>query len=178
VAPDEEPQDFPDVRWGRDDGWLAKTGRRFAGTAAGSALVRSLVPLDRRLLQRSGGRYTMLGPFGSPLLLLTTTGARSELPRTTPLVYLRDGRQILLAGSNFGQDRHPAWSTNLLAHPDAEVTIGGQKIAVRARLLEGHERDAAWAEFVAVGPYRVYEHRTDRTIRVFALERAERGGDT
>lgn len=165
---------FPDARWGSEQGALARAGRRFAGTPAGSAVLRRLVPLDCRLLLRSGGRYTVLGPFGTPLLLLTTVGSRSGLPRTTPLVYLRDGRHLLLAGSNFGQGRHPAWSTNLLAHPEAEVNIGGQRLSVRARLLGGDERDAAWAQFRAIGPYAVYETRTQREIRVFALERTER----
>lgn len=162
---------FPDARWGSDRGPVAAAGRRFVGTAAGSALVRSLVPLDRRLLARSGGRYTVLGPFGVPLLLLTTTGATSGRPRTTPLVFLRHGNSILLAGSNFGRQRHPGWSTNLLAHPEAEVTVAGQRIPVRARLLDGAERERAWEQFRAAGPYGVYEQRTARTIRVFRLDR-------
>jgi deazaflavin-dependent oxidoreductase (nitroreductase family) len=94
------------------------------------------------------------------------------------LVFLRQGRSLLLAGSNFGQSHHPAWSANLLAHPDAEVRIGGERFAVRARLLEGAERQAAWELFRAAGPYRVYETRTDRTIRVFALDRVDRRGQT
>jgi deazaflavin-dependent oxidoreductase (nitroreductase family) len=165
--------DFPDARWGSDHGLWAAVGRRFVGTTAGSALVRRLVPWDRTLLRRSNGRYTALGPFGVPLLLLTTTGARSGQPRTTPLVFLRRGPALLLAGSNFGQSHHPAWSTNLLAHPEAQVNIGGERVAVRSRLLDGAERQAAWELFRAAGPYGVYETRTDRTIRVFALDRID-----
>jgi deazaflavin-dependent oxidoreductase (nitroreductase family) len=136
--------------------------------------VRAVVPLDRWVLERSGGRFTALGPFGTPLLLLTTTGARSGAPRTTPLLYLHDGDRILLAASNFGQGRHPAWSANLLACPRAVVAIGGERIAVVARLLEGEERDLAWRRFEeAARPYRAYGDRTDRTIRLFSLERAD-----
>lgn len=134
--------------------------------------MRQLVPLDRWVLERSGGKYTALGPFGTPLLLLTTTGARSGQPRTTPLLYLHDGRRILVAASNFGRAAHPAWSANLLAHPEAAVTIGGERIAVVARLLEGAEATEGWEQFRReAGAYRAYGERTDRTIRVFALER-------
>ncbi len=139
-------------------------------------LLRALVPLDRWVLERSGGRYTALGPFGTPLLLLTATGARSGRPRTTPLFYLHDGARILVAASNFGRSSHPAWSANLLAHPDAAVTIGGERIGVRARLLTGTEAERGWERFCrAARPYRAYAERTDRTIRVFALERAGEG---
>jgi deazaflavin-dependent oxidoreductase (nitroreductase family) len=139
-------------------------------------LIRSLVPVDRWLLLRSGGRYTVLGPFGSPLLLLTTTGARSNQPRTTPLVYLLDRDGILLAGSNFGQERHPAWSTNLLAHPGATVGIAGVDYPVTATLLEGEAREAGWKKFAAAAaPYRAYVERTNRTIRVFRLARRDAG---
>ena len=165
---------FPDVRWGRADSAGARVGQRFAATKPGALLIRMLVPADRWVLRRSRGRRTVLGPFGSTLLLLTTTGSRSGEPRTTPLVYLHDGDAILLAGSNFGQARHPAWSTNLLANPAASVSIGGMDLPVSAVLLEGPERDAAWAAFErAAAPYRAYVQRTDRTIRVFRLTRRE-----
>jgi deazaflavin-dependent oxidoreductase (nitroreductase family) len=163
---------FPDVRWGSAETRLAKAGQWLVSTKPGSWLVRTMVPLDRWVLTRSDGRFTALGPFGSPLLLLTAKGAKTGLPRTTPLVYLLDGERILVVGSNFGQHDHPAWSTNLLANPDAEVTIGGVRSLVRAELLEGAERSEGWAKFEdAARPYQVYGTRTDRTIRVFALER-------
>ncbi|MGZ4651034.1 MAG: nitroreductase/quinone reductase family protein, partial [Kineosporiaceae bacterium] len=98
---------FPDVRWGSDSSRLRGPLTAFASTRAGSWLIRRLTPLDRRLLVRSRGRYTVLGPVGVPLLLLTTTGAKSGLARTTPLVFTRDGDSLILVGSNFGQERHP-----------------------------------------------------------------------
>lgn len=166
-----EPEGFPDLRWGSADTKLARLGHRAAATKAGAALIRAIVPLDRWVLTKSKGRFTALGPLGSPLLLLTATGARSGQPRTTPLVYLVDGQRILLAGSNFGGERHPAWSNNLIANPDAVVVIGGEEHLVRAKLLEGAEREAAYASFeAAAAPYRAYKGRTDREIRVFALE--------
>jgi len=155
---------------------VARAARWLAATRPGSALLRQLVPLDRRVLERSGGRYTALGPFGTPLLLLTTTGARSGEARTTPLFYIHEGERLLVAGSNFGQAAHPAWSSNLLAHPEAEVTMGGERIAVRARLFAGDDAAAGWQRFrEAARPYRAYAERTDRQIRVFALERQGEG---
>jgi len=163
---------FPDVRWGSPDSKMAQLGHRAAATKAGAALIRSVVPLDRWLLTKSKGRYTALGPLGSPLLLLTVTGAQSGLPRVTPLVYMLDGERILLTGSNFGGERHPAWSNNLIAHPDATVTIAGKVFAVTSQVLEGEERSAAYAKFEeAAAPYRAYKGRTDREIRAFSLAR-------
>lgn len=164
---------FPDVRWGSENSRLRKPATVFASTKAGSWLIRTLTPLDRRILTRTRGRYTMLGPIGAPTLLLTTTGAKSGLPRTSPLLYARDGEQLLVIGSNFGQERHPAWSGNLLAHPNAVVTMGGKDIAVTARQLSGQERQGAIDSFIAVsGVYAAYLQRTDREIRVFALTAA------
>ena len=149
---------FPDVRWGRSDTRIARAGQWAASTAIGSRVIRSMVPLDR--------------------WVLTTTGATSGLPRTTPLVYLLDDDRILLAGSNFGQQRHPAWSANLLAHPRATVTIAGTSYPVTSELLEGDERLRCWEAFKeAARPYQVYGGRTDRTFRVFALSRREEDGD-
>jgi len=172
----EQARGFPDVRWGRSDTGVARVVQRAAATAIGSRVIRSIVPFDRWLLTRTKGRVTALGPFGSPLLLLTVRGASSGLERTTPLVYLLDGERILVVGSNFGQQRHPAWSTNLLANPEATVTIAGTADRVHAEVLEGDERQRGWRAFEeAARPYRVYGDRTDRTFRVFALSRREEG---
>jgi deazaflavin-dependent oxidoreductase (nitroreductase family) len=111
-----------------------------------------------------------MGPTGAPVLLLTTTGIRSGLPRTTPLVFGRDGESVLVVGSNFGRDTHPAWTGNLLAEPQAVVTIGGQDIPVTAELLAGEEAEAAYRTMIELArTYREYQSRTDRAIRVFRL---------
>lgn len=163
---------FPDVRWGSESSRLRKPATAFASTRAGSWLVRTLTPLDRRILTRTRGRYTVLGPIGAPTLLLTTTGAKSGLQRTSPLLYCRDGAQLLVIGSNFGQAHHPAWTANLRAHPRAVVTIGGVDVPVLARQLDGDERQRAIDSFIALtGVYAAYLRRTDRDIRVFALAR-------
>jgi len=165
---------FPDVRWGRSNTKLARAGQWLVSTSVGSWVVRTMVPLDRWVLTRSGGRFTALGPFGTPLLVLETTGARSGAARSTPLVYLLDGDRILVVGSNFGQEHHPAWSTNLLKTPRAHVTIAGVRYPVTATMLEGPERAEGWAMFEeAARPYRAYGSRTTREIRVFSLRADE-----
>lgn len=137
-------------------------------------MIRTLTPVDRRLLVRSNGRYTVLGPLGSPVMLLTTTGAKSGLARTTPLLYSRDGDDIIVVGSNFGQGHHPAWTGNLIKHSAAVVTIGGKAIACRARLLEGEDAATAYGKMVELAStYDAYRSRTDRSIRVFRLTGVE-----
>ena len=161
---------FPDVRWGKETSRLRPALVAFAASPVGSWLVRTLTPIDRRLLTRSRGRFTVLGPVGAPVLLLTTTGRKSGLPRTTPLIYLREPGRVSVVASNFGQAHHPAWSGNLLADPHATVTIGGRDVSCRATALEGAERDRVYAAFEELArTYAVYKDRTARDIRVFTL---------
>jgi deazaflavin-dependent oxidoreductase (nitroreductase family) len=75
-------------------------------------------------------------------------------------LFLHGDEGILLAASNFGQEKHPAWSTNLLKNPDTLVTIRGQEIPVHARLLAGEEREHAWELFKAGGPLAVFAEQT------------------
>jgi deazaflavin-dependent oxidoreductase (nitroreductase family) len=143
----------------------------FSKTKPGSWVIKTMTPLDRRILIRSRGRYTALGPIGAPTMLLTTTGAKSGLQRTSPLLYSRDGESIIVVGSNFGQQQHPAWTANLIAHPnDATVTIGGVDVGCTAELLTGEEAEAGYQLMAAATPtYTEYRSRTDRSIRVFRL---------
>jgi deazaflavin-dependent oxidoreductase (nitroreductase family) len=161
---------FPDQRWGSENSKLRRPMIWFASTHAGSWVVRTLTPLDRYVIERSHGRYTALGPLGAPTMLLTTTGAVSGCSRTTPLLFARDGDDILVAGSNFGQTHHPAWSKNLIVHPDAIATVGGKAVPVTAELLTGHEARIGFEKMIEVVPvYTEYQNRTDRAIRVFRL---------
>jgi deazaflavin-dependent oxidoreductase (nitroreductase family) len=130
---------FPDVRWGHEPGpLLHKTVRAFGSSRLGSWCIRKLRPLDHRLLSRSNGRYTIAGPMGTPLLLLTTTGKKSGQRRQTPLLYQREGDRLFLVASNFGQSMHPAWSLNLLADPNAPAGV-----LRSARDLGAHQRCTA-----------------------------------
>lgn len=165
---------FPDRPWGSRTGPLGRTASAFAATRPGSALVRALTPLDRRVLERTAGRYTVLGPIGAPCLLLTTTGRKSGQPRTTPLLYVHAGDVLYLVGSNFGGERHPAWTANLLAQPEAVIIIAGERIPVRAEAIQGVERKAdIYAQFEQITrAYTAYRNRTTRDLRVFAVRRS------
>ena len=161
---------FPDVRWGSENSRLRRPMIRFASTHIGSWVVRTLTPLDRYVIARTRGRYTALGPLGAPTMLLTTTGAVTGQTRTTPLLFARDGDNLLVAGSNFGQEHHPAWSKNLIVHPDATATVGGKAVPVTAELLRGDEADAGFEKMIEVVPvYAEYRNRARRAIRVFRL---------
>lgn len=132
---------------------------------------RALTPLDRAVKRRTNGRFGVVGPSGLPELLLTATGARSGLPRQVPLLYVADGDAYLVVASNWGQAHHPAWSANLLAHPDATVRVDGVEHAVRARLLVDAEKARVWPAVVATWPaYDTYAARSGRDMRVFRLE--------
>ena len=165
---------FPDRQWGSRTGLLGRTLSAFAATDVGSALVHALGPLDRRVLERTGARYTALGPVGAPVLLLTTTGRKSGQPRTTPLLYAHAGDVLYLVGSNFGGEHHPAWTSNLLAHPEAVITIAGERIPVHTELLQDADRKAeVYAQFEQISQaYTAYRDRTSRDLRIFAVRRS------
>jgi deazaflavin-dependent oxidoreductase (nitroreductase family) len=112
------------------------------------------------------------GPFeGARLLLLTTTGARSGAPHTVPLAFLPDGgHQFLVIGSAGGSPRHPAWFHNLVANPHVTVEDGVFIADARAVVLQGAERDEAFARAVETDPgWAEYEQRSGRVLPVVAL---------
>lgn len=119
------------------------------------------------------------GPFeGASLLLLTTTGARTGLRRTNPVVQRADGDRLLVFASNAGADTHPAWYHNLLANPVATIEIGdGDQIATRtvtAQPLRGAERDRLYDRQAALDPaFARYQAGTSRVIPVVALYRRD-----
>ncbi|GAA4639613.1 hypothetical protein GCM10023196_101900 [Actinoallomurus vinaceus] len=117
------------------------------------------------------------GPFsGGDLLLLTTVGARSGRPVTSPLAYFRDRNRLLVVGSAGGSPRHPAWYHNLRAHPAARVEIADRTLTVHAHITAGAERDALFAMIIARAPgYADYQSRVERPIPVVALVPAEAG---
>lgn len=134
-----------------DPGAIAlPTGRRVPGWVMASRPLRWIGPhvfprLHRLVLRLTGGR-TMLNSEAQPMLLLTTTGAKSGLRRETPLATVPRARgAYLVVGSNFAKPTHPAWTTNLLAHPRATITVEGQTHEVTARLLTGDEREVCCA---------------------------------
>lgn len=112
------------------------------------------------------------GPFaGSDLLLLTTTGARTGHPHTTPLGHVRDGDRLLVVGSNLGAPHHPDWYHNLLAHPTVQVELGDEEFQTVAVPAEGPRRDELFARVAAEAPgYAEYQAATDRALPVVVLE--------
>jgi deazaflavin-dependent oxidoreductase (nitroreductase family) len=104
-------------------------------------------------------------------LLLTTTGAKSGLPRELGLNYRRDGDNFIVIASKGGATKHPLWYRNLLANPECEVQAGRQKVRCRARTASGEERPRLWA--LMLENYKNYDHyqeSTDREIPVVILE--------
>jgi deazaflavin-dependent oxidoreductase (nitroreductase family) len=143
---------------------------RFAMSPAGTWYLMHIAPrFDRAVIPRTKGRISSMGL--DKIGLVTTTGAKSGKPRTGPLALIRDGESLLAIGSNYGGKSHPAWSHNLLAHPDCEVEYRGPRRPYHAELLEGQERARAWAratDFYA-GYDRYRERCAPREIRVFRL---------
>ena len=123
-------------------------------------------------------RGRMTGYFeGARLLLLTTTGARTGTPHTTPVGYLPDGDRVLVIASAAGSDRHPDWFRNLVAHPQVTVESGTFTYEARAEVLTGAERDRLFARAVeADAGWATYQEKTTRVIPVVALHSLAQGG--
>jgi deazaflavin-dependent oxidoreductase (nitroreductase family) len=110
---------------------------------------------------------------GAPTLLLTTTGRRSGEPRTSALIFGRDGDDYLVVGSMGGAPRHPQWFLNITENPSAEVQVRGERFAVTARTASDDEKPRLWRIMTEVWPnYDAYQARTDRSIPIVVLSPA------
>jgi len=151
-----------------------KVLRRFAASGPGSWLfARLLHRIDRPVHRLTNGRHTFSSLLsGLPVVMLTTTGARSGEPRTTPLLGIPVDDDLAVIASNFGQYDHPAWYYNLRAHPEAEVVVGGVRRAVRAVEAPDEQRTRIWEQALRVYPgFGQYERRAaNRRISVFVLQ--------
>jgi deazaflavin-dependent oxidoreductase (nitroreductase family) len=106
------------------------------------------------------------------VLLLTTTGAKSGLPRTTPLNYSLDGDRIVVIASKAASPAHPDWYHNLVANPQATIEIGTEKFPVRAKIAAGDERERLFNAQAALMPFFAeYQQQTTRQIPVIIFER-------
>ncbi|MFH8403417.1 nitroreductase family deazaflavin-dependent oxidoreductase [Streptomyces sp. NPDC018019] len=146
--------------------------QKVSATRTFARVAPCVVPaLDRTVHRLTGGKVLPSARM-LPGVILTAAGARTGLPRRTPLACLpEDSGTWLLIGSNFGRTGHPAWTANLLKNPEAEISWRGRDIPVRARLLTGDERAAAWAAVLDFWPpYAAYQARVTRQIRIFRLE--------
>ncbi|HVS29402.1 MAG TPA: nitroreductase family deazaflavin-dependent oxidoreductase [Solirubrobacteraceae bacterium] len=138
----------------------------------------SIWPLLNRLMKghvavyrASGGLIGHRFPFSPPMLLLDHVGAKSGAKRTSPLVYVDDGGNVVIVASKGGHPKHPAWFHNLRANPDTSIQVGTQRRPVRARVANAEERARLWPKAVKTyAGYRGYQERTDREIPLVILE--------
>ncbi|HEY2141669.1 MAG TPA: nitroreductase family deazaflavin-dependent oxidoreductase [Solirubrobacteraceae bacterium] len=134
------------------------------------------------LLKRAMGGHTtvyrathgLIGhrfPGAPPMLLLDHVGAKSATKRTSPLVYMREGDDLVIVASKGGYPKNPAWFFNLKANPDTEVQVGSRRRPVRARVANPEERARLWPKVLKVyGGYEDYQRRTEREIPLVILE--------
>lgn len=151
--------------------------KRLAGTRFGIWLLAgTLHRLDAPILKWTHNRASLTTWLtGLPVVVLTTTGAKSGLARRTPLVAMQAGENIILIASQFGRPRHPGWYYNLIAHPQAQVSIRGTEKSYLARQAQGEERQRYWQMAVeSYAGYALYEKRAlPRIIPVMVLEPVE-----
>lgn len=109
------------------------------------------------------------------MLLLTTTGRRTGRSHTVPLLYLRNGHDVVVMASWGGREHHPDWYHNVTAEPRVRVQINGARTAAVASTLPEPERTVWWKRAVAAyGGYQRYQKRTSRVIPVVRLRLTER----
>jgi F420H(2)-dependent quinone reductase len=128
-----------------------------------------------RIYRATGGRIGSRFPGLPPMLLLDHVGAKTGRRRTTPLVYMPDGDNLVVVASKGGYPQHPAWFSNLRSSPDTEVQLGSSRIAVRAREADPDERRRLWPKAVEYNPHwGRYRERTEREIPLVILEPSSR----
>jgi deazaflavin-dependent oxidoreductase (nitroreductase family) len=128
---------------------------------------RSIIEEFRANAGKVGGQFA-----GAPLLLLTTTGAKSGAKRVNPLAYLADGDRYVIIASYAGADSNPPWYHNLVAHPRVTVEVGTQTFEAQAEVVREPERTRLYGKMEAVMPaFTEYRQKTKRTIPVIALRR-------
>ncbi len=128
---------------------------------------------NRQLIKEfRANRSKFAGPGSRPLLLLTTTGAKSGQRHTTPLMYVRDGDRLIIIASNAGAPQHPDWYYNLLAHPEVTVEFGTQTYDTTANVVQDAERQQLWSRIVEQYPFFAdHQAKITREIPLIALSR-------
>lgn len=124
-----------------------------------------------KLIRLLGGNALGGGSEGGKVLVLRHEGAKTGKVRETPLQHHPHQGMYAVAASNGGDDKHPGWYHNLLAHPDTTVYVAGQDIPVRARVANAEERTAVWSQFTSHDKrFGAYAERTTREIPVVLLD--------
>ena len=130
----------------------------------------AVMPPLERVFARLGGRTPLSGVL-VPSLVLHSVGAKSGIERDTPLMYCPEpGGTMLVTGSNFARETHPAWTANLIANPDAAVTVKNERVRVHADRIPDDRLDETWRWIEQQWPgYRGYERASGRALRIFRL---------
>lgn len=109
---------------------------------------------------------------GRPILLLTTTGAKTGEERVNPLIYADYGDRLIVTAAAGGQPNHPAWYHNIVANPRVRVEVGEEDFVIDAVVTSGEDRAAIFAERCASSPaFNEYQAKTSREIPIIALHR-------
>ena len=139
----------------------------------GSVVVKIMSVLNVLAYRLTGGRLGGTFLRGAPVCLVTVIGRKTGEPRTIPLLYLEDGKDVVIVASKGGMSKHPLWYLNLQANPCCEVEIGRERRPMRARRVSAEEKAALWPRLVAMYPdYDGYQARTTRDIPVVRLSPA------
>lgn len=127
------------------------------------------IEVNRQIIEQYRANAGHVEGFGGPsrMLLLTTIGARTGQPRTTPVMYMTDGGRLVVYASNIGAPDHPAWYRNLIANPAVTVEVGSDRFDAAALVTTGEERERLWRLF----PFPEHQDKTARRIPVVVLER-------
>ena len=136
--------------------------------------VAQMIDYNNKVIKEfreNGGEVT--GRFaGAPLLLLTTTGAKSGEKRTTPLAFSSDGDDIIIIASYAGNPKHPAWFLNMRANPEVTIELPNETFTTNAVIPEGEERQRLFDQQAAKMPaFKEYQAKTSREIPVIVISR-------
>ena len=133
-------------------------------------VIKTMTRINLFVYRLTKGRL-MNSLGGGPICLVEMTGAMTGKKRTSPVMYVPDGGDVLVVASIGGAPRNPAWYHNLIANPSVRIIQGGRTRSMQARLLSGQEREEAWPTCVEhYPPYSEYKTRTNRVIPVFRCE--------
>lgn len=126
---------------------------------------------ERKVRRLTKGRYGLIDIARLPSLQITVPGRKSGIVRTTPLLYVPDGANILLVGSGWGAPKHPAWALNAAAVDTVTIQRGKETVEAAIREFAGAERDAAWQRAITFWPGYAMEQRlaTGREFKLFEL---------
>ena len=145
-----------------------------ARNAAALVSLEEMLALNRNVIEEfraNNGKVS--GMFANePLLLLTTTGAKSGEKRTNPLVHTLDGDRVVIIASFGGAPKHPAWFLNIRANPEVTIELPGETFTADAIIPEGEERRRIYAQHAAEMPrFAEYQAMTTREIPVVVIPR-------